>query len=274
MTKAEKDLTDALGIPVFLVAAEVGWQLRLGEGLVSEKPQVRRIGEIKPVLKNPQADHPELLYWMYRDVRRPEDEHLIFQHSLRYDLTVFNPGVLSVGGTPGDGDEWNKAAGHYHPFTVSGNAFPEVYQVVSGSGLFLLQEVDDPFSVPPVVKRFLIVTVEPGDVLIIPSHCAHPTIVIGDEPLVTVNWVARSFDSQYTPIKLMGGVAYYIVKDGDGWAVEPNPRYRNAPEPERVSCKDLPDKGLSTVGPVYPHFLKEPKAYDFLVHPDEGGSER
>lgn len=262
-----KDLTDRLGLPVRLVKGDGGWELELGEGLVSEKPQVRRIEEIRPVLKNPSADHPRFLYWMHRDVRRPQDEPIIQRHLLRYDLTVFNPGVLSVAGEGGTGDEWNKAAGHYHPYMRSGKTFPEVYQVVWGKGLFLLQEVEDVFQVPPEVRRFVIVSAEEGDLLIIPSHCAHPTIVIGDEPLVTVNWVARNFDSQYAPIKLMGGVAYFIVRDGDGWAWEPNSRYRKAPRPEMASCRDLPTRGLSSVASLYDAFLSSPQDFSFLVRP-------
>ncbi|GBC98925.1 Glucose-6-phosphate isomerase [bacterium HR17] len=261
------DLSEKVGLPVRLVQSEGGWQLQLNEPLRHEPPQGRRIGDMKAVLKNPAADTPPTLYWMYRDVRLPEHEKHIAASGLRYDLTLFNPGVLSVGGVPQDGDEWNKAAGHYHPYTATGVTFPEVYEVVHGRGLFLLQFVDDIFAIPPKVTRFVIVEVQAGDVVVIPPNCAHPTIVLGDEPLVTANWVARAFDSQYTPIKLMRGVAYYIVKRGDGYAVERNPAYPDAPTPEFVRASALDPRGVPTDEPTYHAFLRSPDAFAFLVRP-------
>lgn len=257
------NLGDRLGLPVTLEETGEGWKLRLEEPLRSQNPQVRRIEDIKAVLKNPKADTPKLLYWMYRDVRLPRDEDEIRSRRLRFDLTVFNPGVLCVGGQVREGDEWNKAAGHYHPYTVSGKTFPEIYEVVYGQGLFLLQEVDDIFAVPPGVKSFIIVEAREGDVIIIPPNCAHPTVVIGDEPLVIANWVARAFDSQYTPVRLMRGVAYYIVKRGNGWAWERNPLYPSAPEPKVTGAKE----NVSFPRPLYQAFLKDPEAFEFLIPP-------
>jgi oxalate decarboxylase/phosphoglucose isomerase-like protein (cupin superfamily) len=261
------DLTERAGLPVRLVPAEEGWQLEFGDGVRHEKPAARRITDITAVLKNPAADTPKTLYWMYRDVRLPEHEAQIFASGLRYDLTVFNPGVLCVGGKAQEGDEWNKAAGHYHPYTTTGKTFSEVYEVLHGRGLFLLQFVDDIFAIPPKVTRFVIVEVQAGDVVVIPPNCAHPTIVLGDEPLVTANWVARAFDSQYTPIKLMRGVAYYIVKRGDSYAWERNPTYPEAPEPERVTASELDRWGVPTDEPSYRAFLRHPDAFRFLVRP-------
>jgi oxalate decarboxylase/phosphoglucose isomerase-like protein (cupin superfamily) len=117
------------------------------------------------------------------------------------------------------------------------------------------------------VTRFVIVEVQAGDVVVIPPNCAHPTIVLGDEPLVTANWVARAFDSQYTPIKLMRGVAYYIVKRGDSYAWERNPTYLKAPEPERVTASELDRWGVPTDEPSYRAFLRHPDAFRFLVRP-------
>ncbi len=261
------DLSERLGLPVKLVPAEEGWQLSIGEGVLHEKPAVRLIGDIKAVMKNPNANTPRWLYWMYRDVRLPEHEEPIAAHGLRYDLTVFNPGVLCVDGQPKDGDEWNKAAGHYHPYTATGVTFPEVYQVVHGRGLFLLQFVEDVFALPPKVTRFVIVEAKAGDLLVIPPNCAHIAVIPGNEPMVTCNWVARAFDSQYTPIRLMRGAAYYIVKDGDGYAWERNPAYPHTPEPEVIPATELDHRGLPQSVPIYQAFFQDPEAFSFLVHP-------
>lgn len=261
------DLTEQVGLPVKLVPAEEGWQLQLGEGVLHEKPAVRLIGDIKPVMKNPNANTPRLLYWMYRDVRLPEHEGQIIASGLRYDLTVFNPGVLCVDGQAKDGDEWLKAAGHYHPYTRAGVTFSEIYEVIYGRGLFLLQFVEDVFAVPPKVMRFVIVEVKVGDLLVIPPNCAHIAVVVGNEPMVTCNLVARAFDSQYTPLKLMRGAAYYIVKSGEGYTWERNPTYLQVPEVERVKAADFDRRNLPLGVPVYLAFFQEPSAFQFLVRP-------
>ncbi|MCS7263958.1 MAG: hypothetical protein NZ805_03905 [Armatimonadetes bacterium] len=266
--KAAVDLTEKIGLPVKLVKAEEGWQLEIGDEVLHEKPAVRLISDLKPVMKNPQANTPNWLYWMYRNVRLPKHEKQISESGLRYDLTVFNPGVLCIDGKAKDGDEWNKAAGHYHPYARSGVTFPEVYEVVYGQVMFLLQFVDDVFAIPPKVNRFVILEVQAGDLVVIPPNCAHIAVIPNaDEPVVTSNWVARAFDSQYTPIRLMKGAAYYIVKSGEGYTWERNPSYPEAPEPEVVKGYDWEKKNLPTGIPAYEAFFEDPKAFEFLVKP-------
>ncbi|MCS7191993.1 MAG: hypothetical protein NZ937_03290 [Armatimonadetes bacterium] len=262
------DLTEKVGLPVTLTRVEEGWKLEIGEGVLHEKPAVRLISDLKPVMKNPEANTPQQLYWMYRNVRLPEHEHQIVASGLRYDLSVFNPGVLCVDGDAKDGDEWNKAAGHYHPYVPSGVTFPEVYEVIYGRMIFLLQFVEDVFAIPPKITRFIILEVKAGDLVVIPPNCGHIAVINNsNEPVVTSNWVARAFDSQYTPIRLMRGGAYYIVKSGDSYDWERNPSYPEAPEPEVVKGHEWDNRGLPTGIPIYKAFFEEPKAFEFLVRP-------
>ncbi len=262
------DLTEKVGLPVKLVRAKEGWQLEIGEGVLYEKPAVRLVSELKPVMKNPEANTPNWLYWMYRNIRLPEHEPQILASGLRYDLTVFNPGVLCVDGKAKDGDEWNKAAGHYHPYARIGVTFPEVYEVIYGRCMFLLQFVDDVFAIPPKITRFVILEIQAGDLVVIPPNCAHIAVIPSEtEPTVTSNWVARAFDSQYTPIRLMKGAAYYIVKKDNGYAWERNTTYPEAPEPEVVKGSDWEKGNLPTGIPVYKAFFEDPKTFEFLVRP-------
>jgi oxalate decarboxylase/phosphoglucose isomerase-like protein (cupin superfamily) len=130
-----------------------------------------------------------------------------------------------------------------------------------------LQFVEDVFAIPPKVTRFVILEVQAGDLVVIPPNCAHIAVIPGNEPMVTSNWVARAFDSQYTPIRLMRGAAYYIVKDGDGYAWERNPTYPDAPQPEIAKGSDWEKRGLPTGIPAYKAFFEDPKAFEFLVRP-------
>jgi hypothetical protein len=54
------DLTERVGLPVKLVPAEEGWQLEIGEGVLHEKPAVRLVSDLKPVMKKPERQHASL----------------------------------------------------------------------------------------------------------------------------------------------------------------------------------------------------------------------
>ena len=128
------DLTERVGLPVKLVPAEEGWQLEIGEGVLHEKPAVRLISDLKPVMKNPDANTPRWLYWMYRDVRLPEHEAQIAASGLRYDLTVFNPGVLCVEVTQKMETSGTRLRVTIIPMPVQASPFPKSTRSFTGAG--------------------------------------------------------------------------------------------------------------------------------------------
>ena len=258
------DLSDRLGVVVSLVGADDGFRLRLDNGLASELLISRTIDALRPVMLHPGADTPRVPYWMHRGVHVPEHEELIAEYGVRYDLTMFNPGVLSTGGEARDGHEFVKTFGHYHPVTEGVNrSFPEVYDVAHGHCLFVLQESSD----VQTIQRALLVEAEAGDVVVIPPNHGHVTVVIGDTPLVMANWVAAGFDSLYAPYRNLGGAAFFVVSDGADWKAIPNGQYGVLPALEHVRVSDLPCYGILTTAPIYSSFIKQPDSFQFLVQP-------
>src|SRR5271157_5416728 len=69
------------------------------------------------------AGNPDI-YFMYRNVYKKDD--------IRFDVTVIPP--FDVRG------ECAKTHGHYHPGSEDGLAYPEVYQVLRGSAVFIIQK--------------------------------------------------------------------------------------------------------------------------------------
>ncbi|MFA4029201.1 MAG: hypothetical protein GDYSWBUE_002007 [Candidatus Fervidibacterota bacterium] len=267
------DLSERLGLPIKLVQTDSGWMLELGREVKSAKPQPRHISDLKPVLRNPQANTPDVLYWMFRDVRLADDEGALRSSVplLRYDISLFMPGVMSVNGEVKDGDEFIKAFGHYHPYLRSGYVtFPEVYEVAYGRMLFIFQEPEDVFQPMKGIRRVLIVEVDAVDerkLVVVPPNFGHVAVVVGDEPVVTSNWVARIFDSQYAPFAMMRGAAYYIIKRGNDWAYEPNPSYGRLPLPEVIPSTALDTFGIPTDEPIYSACLRQPKPFSVLTEP-------
>lgn len=267
------DLGERLGLPAKLVQVDGSWMLELGDEVKSAKPQPRHISDLKPVLRNPQVNTPDVLYWMFRDVRLVSDESKLRTAVplLRYDVSLFLPGVMSVNGEAKDGDEFVKAFGHYHPYLRSGHVtFPEVYEVACGRMLFIFQEPEDVFQPMKGIRRVIIVEVDATrerKLVVVPPNFGHAAVIIGDEPVVTSNWVARIFDSQYAPFAMMRGAAYYIVKRGNDWAYEPNPNYDRLPLPEIIPSTALDTFGIPTDEPIYTACLRQPHAFSFLIEP-------
>src|SRR4030066_309045 len=65
-----------------------------------------------------------------------------------------------------------------------------------------------------------------GDKVIIPPGYGHLTINASNKVLKMANWVARDFESIYSPIKEKGGGAYFILEDN----IVRNQAYENVPE--------------------------------------------
>jgi glucose-6-phosphate isomerase len=245
------DLEAASGLPLKL--ADDG-TLEFGGDLPVVKPAVRTLDAMRPVLLDPEAKGPEVVYYMYRDVGFAADKARFHAHGLRYDITVLVPAKL--------GQEWNKTFGHYHPKAPGGAYYPEVYEVIAGKAVYALQHkgedgrIDDVLGIPA----------SPGDkVFMLPGY-GHATINIGDTPLVMANWVAGEFESEYGDYKERHGAAYYALEGTEAVRWQPNPRYDNPPE-VRVVAPLCPQAttALRAGRPMYPDGCAYPDRLGYLL---------
>ena len=157
------------------------------------------------------------MYYMFRDLAKNDsDLELIKAQHLRYDITVIPPGML--------GSEYIKTVGHYHPKVPRKDvSYPEIYQVLEGSAMYLLQKVEH--GEEDIVQDVAIVKAEKGDLVLIPPGYGHVTINASETTLEMANWVCRDFSSIYEPIKRLCGASYFLLKDG----FAKNPLYKEVP---------------------------------------------
>jgi glucose-6-phosphate isomerase len=220
------------------------------------EPQVRRLYDMREVLYDQAwlagADNFDL-YYMYRDLYLSRaDKAKLLEWDLRYDITVIPPRML--------GSEYIKTAGHYHP-AVPGTAvtYPEIYEVLEGEAVYLLQSRD--------LKDVVAVNAGAGDKVLIPPGYGHITINASNKRLKMSNFVARSFSSIYEPYKEMVGGAFYLTRDG----FLANPRYKSPPplrEIQALKSKQLLKLGLSRNKEMYPLIL-EPETLSYLTKPQD-----
>ncbi len=169
------------------------------ELLVNEKKieaDVRKLSDMAHTFLDADLrDIPDCeMYYMYREVVKKND--------VRYDITVIPHREIN--------GECAKTHGHDHPVSKDGVNYPEVYQVIRGSAVFMLQRENRNGSVSVRIIRG-----KPGDVLLIPPGWGHVTVNPGDDTLVLSNVVSTRFESDYSTFKKSRGPAYHYMKNGE-----------------------------------------------------------
>jgi len=200
---------------------------------------VRKIKDLKPVLIE-KIESEEIAYYMYRDVCL--EEHKEFFKEIRYDITILKSLII--------GKEYNKTFGHYHPIAEGNLSYPEIYEVLQGEAIFLLQSID--------FKKVILIFAKEGDQVVILPNYGHVTINIGKTDLIIANLVYRKFESNYKPFEEKEGAAFYYTVDG----IIKNPNYEDF-EIEIENAKKIFDNE------IYFSFIKNIEKFEFLKKPSK-----
>jgi len=263
------------GLPLTVAGPEEDFELRLDGRLLPGTPSVRRLGALEPMLCCPPAlsdrQREQVLYRMYRGVVRAtatlpwSDRPLDY----RYDITVFRPGSF--------GGEYLKTSGHYHP-PVPGRdlSYPEVYEVLHGSVLFVLQETDNYLPGPQtiVIRRLVLLRAQAGQKAVMPPNFGHWSINTDPaRPLVMANWISDGCVSHYASVERARGAAVYVCEGegiipGEPVRLVRNARYAHVPaEVEYAVVADQPDLGLTREQPMLGALLAAPARWAYLCDP-------
>ncbi|HWQ18282.1 MAG TPA: glucose-6-phosphate isomerase family protein [Methanotrichaceae archaeon] len=230
--------------------------MELEFGGKTKEPEVRWLSDMADVIYDRKwmatAQNFEL-YYMYRDLYLSRaDRDKLMDQGLRYDITIIPPHML--------GCEYVKTAGHYHPRAPGAEvSYPELYEVLEGEALYLLQKRD--------MSDVVVINASAGDKVMVPPDYGHITINWSNKHLKMSNFVARDFSSLYEPIKEKAGGAYYYTTEG--WIK--NDHYAQVPKLRRIEAPDsakLKRLGLTRSREMYP-LLKEADRLDYLVHPGD-----
>ena len=137
---------------------------------------------------------------MYRDRYKTEQDHSwLLEHDLRYDITVIFPHIIC--------GEYNKTKGHYHPLSSHELTYPELYEVISGQAIYLIQKGD--------LSDIVAVYAKAGEAVLVPPNYGHVTINPSScETLIMANIVSSRFTSIYGGYEDHCGASYYYLSDG------------------------------------------------------------
>jgi glucose-6-phosphate isomerase len=213
------------------------------------EPEVRTVDDMRGLLAYPHCEVSGPLYYMYRNLARSEEDRVLLVHAkIRYDITMITAG--SVCG------EFIKTKGHYHPKNEMGVPYPEVYEVLSGRGHFLLQSDD--------LTTVILHPASAGDKVIIPPGFGHVTINPGNDPLVMANIVSDTFSSDYSFFEAHRGAAYYETDDG---LFLKNPLYTRVADLCIHEAVDHPEIGIVRETPLY-HLIGDQLIGEVMNHPE------
>ncbi|MGI6096711.1 MAG: glucose-6-phosphate isomerase family protein [Dethiobacteria bacterium] len=227
--------------------------------LSPREPAIRKKADMEAVLYEPQADGPDALYYMYRDLYLPGDLKIIKEAGLRFDLTVIVPGKI--------GRELIKTAGHYHPLKEGTQlTYPEIYEVIHGTAHYLLQRksTEDEGR----IEEAFLFEAQPGDKLLIPPDFGHITINPGNDYLIMSNWVASTFSSNYGPIRRFRGGAYYEIQKEDHKEYIANEHYHFVPHLNFAKALEFAPLGLTRNCTLYEMLHAEADSLQCLVEPE------
>ena len=166
--------------------------------------------KMREVLLDPNAEGPEVHYWMIRG------------GSEKGNITVWQSGLV--------GREYIKTYGHYHV-----DDLPETYFFLGGEGIAVMQKKAGDGTDPAKLEEVKIVSVKAGDRLDIPAGWGHLMVNTGDTFMVSTDNspVAGVGDSasmpqhaDYKEVEQLKGFAYYVVNEDGKPALVKNPLYK------------------------------------------------
>ena len=252
------------GLPMALDA--VTGELSFHDGLLCDGRSHKKVGQMTGLFRNADGvDENALVYRAYRNIRFAKDESLYAKYDYRYDITVVLPGTVN--------GEFYKTSGHFHGYPeLTRYPFPEVYEVVQGEIVFVLQRNAD-FNQPDggKITQLQAVRVKAGQAIIVPPHCGHGSINPTDGVSAFSNIAVISCPIDYEPVKRHHGLGAYILQgseNGKNFTAVPNEHYDLLPAIEIAEPVVNPALGIEFGVPCYKNFIEHPERYDFLLHPD------
>jgi glucose-6-phosphate isomerase len=249
------------GLPVFYEESEK--KLVFQDRLTCAGRVDKFAGQMRGLLYNEEnLKEDEYCYTAYRDIVFEEHRALFQKYNFRYDITVIDGGTVN--------GEKKKTSGHYHGY-IQGQSYtyPEVYEVLSGRALYVLQKVMnfEREDEEPVIEELKAVYVETGQAVIIPPFYGHCSINAGNIPLIFSNLAVVDTPVFYEPVKKKHGMSIFLVDHGEKQELVLNKNYKEVPGIIPIAPKQNTKLGIEFGKPIYQEFLKYPEKFDFLPNP-------
>lgn len=229
----------------------------VGADCFAPECELRKMDAIRPSLRDPNCDGPDVVYSIAMDVGKSEHKPLLEKLHLLYGTVTYAAGRL--------GDEPIRSQGHIHSISPRcGWSTPEVYEIWRGEAIIYMQE-----SAQDHPGRCFAVRAKPAEVVIVPPGWAHATISADpNQPLTFGAWCDRAYGFEYDDVRAHGGLAWFPLLDDTGriyW--EANSAYEPSELIEKCPA-DYAELGLQKMVSIYRQFELQPDRFLFVPHPE------
>lgn len=246
-----ENILDKSGLPIQVTDNGLTFSRKIGEVFFQEKDYK----SFRQFFHNKSLDIDIVLYYIYRRVSFIRDIKLFEKNNLRYDLTFIFADVID--------NEIIHTVGHFHKKSKGGISYPEIYQVIDGLALFLLQKKDN--------KKFYAIEAKAGDTVIVPPDFGHITVNISNNsPLLIANIFTSDNDvSDYTVFKKNGGSMWYPIRKEGVLSLIKNSSYKNYIKIEHLKANKIRNIFNLTNNILYLSFIDNPEKFEFLNNPEK-----
>ena len=244
----------APGLPLQISESELSF--KYGRGMFGPEPEMRRLDQIRPSLRDPQCDGPDPVYGIAMDIGSDADRAGLQERMLLFGAVLYASGRL--------GSEPVRSQGHIHAVAPHcGWSTPEIFEIWSGTAIVYAQEFAADYP-----GRCIAVVAGPGEKVVVPPGWAHCVINADCNRLMAFGaWCDRQYGFDYTGVRSHGGLAFFPVVAPDGrieWTR--NPRYRSVPLAERKT-RDYPELILDPDTPIYEQYQSNPESVEWVAQP-------
>ena len=231
-------------------------RLQFKDPVIEPRLSVRTRSSLEAVWREPSRDldDPELYSVYWGTVLLGDEEHYR-QQDIDHTYVLICPGAWQ--------GEFFKTQGHYHlPMGANRLGHPELYHVLAGQGLFLLQH-----AAPPdwSVDEVCLIDVHPGSIVVVRPNDGHLTINTGAEPLVFEAFLANGLQPVTQPYQARRGGAVYCLQMPAGMQIVPNEHYSHLPAFQQLR---VPNLDLASAGPFYRSVTMHLEGFSWLREPD------
>ena len=241
---------------------EKSCELVFENGVSCEVCKENRFGEMKHLAyEEDEAADGEVCYRFYQNIWDESKRKVFEDRQVTNGITILMPGLM--------GRECRKNSGHYHGVSEGHRLpFPEVYEVLCGTAVFLIQESEAFLEGGPLaVNRMRAAVLQEGEKMIIPPYSAHCVCNAGDGPMAFGN-LAVPCALHYEPIARMHGFGMYLLKEKNHLLFVPNARYEKLPQLELVSPVEKENLGVVRDVSLNEMFWECPERFDYLAEPE------
>jgi glucose-6-phosphate isomerase len=226
-----------------------------GAGTFGPSPEMRRLDDIRPSLRDPGCIGPDPVYGIAMDVGKVQHVEDLKRRHLLFGVVAYAAGSLGL--------EPVRSQGHVHAVAPHcGWSTPELFEIWQGKSIIYAQEFaeDEP-------GRCFATEAGVGEQVVIPPNWAHCVINADSQnPLFFIALCERQYGFVYDGVRAHGGLAWFPLLTPDGISWEPNPRYKIS-ELQQRGTRSYSELGLRPELPVYVQYEQDADAVQWISEP-------